>query len=256
MQDRYAGDLGDFSKCGLVRALGRAGLRIGVVWCHAPDQHHNADGRHIDYLRPTHRQANLLERCDRPLYRAFRQGLTDAQGRVVATKRNVDALVCMRIWPAGARHFTDKLDYERWPAAQRRRRRKAWLNRALEATAASEIVFFDPDNGLPVPSVRRHHRHGCKYVYFDELTPFWRRGQSLAIYQHTHRRGSAERQAAQRIDQLLRHLSGAALVTALRFRRGTSRLYLIAAQADHVNSIKRALDQMLDRPWSQHFELM
>ena len=32
MQDRYAGDIGDFGKFGLLRALSSAGLSIGVNW--------------------------------------------------------------------------------------------------------------------------------------------------------------------------------------------------------------------------------
>ena len=32
MQDRYAGDIGDFGKFGLLRALSAAGLSIGVNW--------------------------------------------------------------------------------------------------------------------------------------------------------------------------------------------------------------------------------
>ena len=54
MQDRYAGDLGDFLKLGLLRYLvaatdGRPALRLGVVWYRVPDEAHNADGKHVAY---------------------------------------------------------------------------------------------------------------------------------------------------------------------------------------------------------------
>ncbi len=57
MQDRYAGDLGDFLKLGLLRWLvapsfGAAPERLGVVWYLAPDESHNADGKHVAYLDP------------------------------------------------------------------------------------------------------------------------------------------------------------------------------------------------------------
>ena len=37
MQDRYAGDIGDYGKLGLLRSLSRTGLRIGVNWYLTPD---------------------------------------------------------------------------------------------------------------------------------------------------------------------------------------------------------------------------
>ena len=54
MQDRYAGDLGDFLKLGLLRWLVAPSFdapphRLGVVWYLAPDESHNADGKHIAY---------------------------------------------------------------------------------------------------------------------------------------------------------------------------------------------------------------
>lgn len=49
MQNRYAGDIGDFAKLGLLRALS-ANLRLGFAWYLYPDEGHNEDGRHIAYL--------------------------------------------------------------------------------------------------------------------------------------------------------------------------------------------------------------
>ena len=37
MQNRYAGDVGDFGKIGLLRQLAAAGYHIGVNWYLAPD---------------------------------------------------------------------------------------------------------------------------------------------------------------------------------------------------------------------------
>ena len=50
MQDRYTGDIGDFSKLGVLRALQNAGLSIGLNWYLTPDETHNSDGRHVNYL--------------------------------------------------------------------------------------------------------------------------------------------------------------------------------------------------------------
>jgi len=45
MQDRYAGDVGDFVKLGLLRAIS-PGRKLGVAWYRYPDEAHNGDGRH------------------------------------------------------------------------------------------------------------------------------------------------------------------------------------------------------------------
>ena len=43
MQNRYTGDIGDFAKYGLLRAL-CPGHRLGVAWYLYPDESHNEDG--------------------------------------------------------------------------------------------------------------------------------------------------------------------------------------------------------------------
>lgn len=50
MQDRYTGDIGDFSKLGILRALEKAGMSVGLNWYLTPDENHNSDGRHVQYL--------------------------------------------------------------------------------------------------------------------------------------------------------------------------------------------------------------
>ncbi|MBR3160173.1 MAG: hypothetical protein IKF14_13900 [Atopobiaceae bacterium] len=46
MQNRYTGDIGDFSKLGLLQVLHAAGLSIGLNWYLTPDETHNNDGCH------------------------------------------------------------------------------------------------------------------------------------------------------------------------------------------------------------------
>ena len=49
MQDRYAGDVDDYVKLALLRALA-PGRKLGVAWYLYPDEDHNADGRHVSYI--------------------------------------------------------------------------------------------------------------------------------------------------------------------------------------------------------------
>jgi len=51
MQDRYAGDIGDFSKFSLLKGLfSDPTYRLGLIWYLYPDEDHNTDGRHINYV--------------------------------------------------------------------------------------------------------------------------------------------------------------------------------------------------------------
>jgi len=51
MQNKYAGDVGDFGKFGLLRNIARSGLIIGVNWYLVADELHNNDGKFIESLK-------------------------------------------------------------------------------------------------------------------------------------------------------------------------------------------------------------
>ena len=54
VQNRYVGDIGDYLKLGILRAL-LPGHRLGVAWWLYPDENHNRDGRHVGYLQRPNR---------------------------------------------------------------------------------------------------------------------------------------------------------------------------------------------------------
>ena len=61
MQNRYVGDIGDYLKLGILRALS-PGYHLGVAWWLFPDEAHNGDGRHIGYLESSRPMAALRPR--------------------------------------------------------------------------------------------------------------------------------------------------------------------------------------------------
>jgi len=147
MQDRYAGDLGDFLKFGLLRWLAppeAAWPRLGVIWYRTADEAHNANGKHIAYLTPGHRSAGPLRQLDPDLY--------DRLARVVSTgQRSTAALTTVGVLGAQTRFFGDLLDLADLPANTRdarQARRQSWAQRALAATADCDMIFADPDNGI------------------------------------------------------------------------------------------------------------
>ena len=237
MQNRYAGDLGDYAKCGLLRALCKNDLHLGMVWYLTDDESHNNDGRHRPPLE--------LRACDPTMFDAF---------GIIGDRRSVRQLQMIDAWPKRRTFFDALLSFQSIKPTDRADHRSRWVQKAVDASRPCDVVCIDPDNGLEIDSVSRTAKLGPKYAFIDELQPYWQRGQSLVIYQHTHRRGSAAEQAAGRVEQLSRAFGRKALLRAVRFRRGTSRLFLIAMQPGHRGQLSGRLDAMLGGPWAGSFE--
>lgn len=96
MQDRYAGDLGDFLKFGLLQHLcggdsNAAALQLGVVWYLVPDECHNDDGKHIAYLQADWRHSVYLRSLDRRLYDQMGDLFTRGNGALRRSRRQASA---------------------------------------------------------------------------------------------------------------------------------------------------------------------
>lgn len=77
MQNRYAGDIGDFGKFGLLRALRGSGLSIGVNWYLVPDETRIGDGPIPAGTCPGLSTA-LRKRCESPFLVFNLQGKHEA----------------------------------------------------------------------------------------------------------------------------------------------------------------------------------
>jgi hypothetical protein len=251
MQDRYAGDLGDFLKFGLLRWLTPPHSprpRLGVIWYRTTDEAHNADGKHIAYLTPSYRSALRLRQLDPDLY--------DRLARLVSSgQRSTAALATAGVLGAQTRFFGDLLDLADLPASARQARqarRRSWTQRALVATADCDLIFADPDNGIrparhPVPA---HRTRAVKHAYLSELATFARRGQSVIAYHHADRTATVAQQAHRRLADLAGGLP-VRPVAAVRASRGTSRLFLVgAATTSHARYLTERLTGLEQSPWN------
>ena len=257
VQNKYVGDVGDFGKYGLLRYLcsdvEASGFlpSLGVIWYLVPDEAHSRDGGSIGYLKPTETNEERFKACDPLLYDAL-QRIVDNKSRSVANIRRDGVL------PRGTRFFEDVLTFEdlRGGVEIRERRfarRAEWLNHALRGTENCDVVFFDPDNGLEV-QVGRHQLRGPKYAYYDELIPFALRNQSLVIYHHVARRGSAQGQIRDRLAQLKNRLHREAF--ALLYHRGSARAFFVVPTQRHWEGLSQRANAFLETRWSEHFEMV
>ncbi|MCE5973424.1 hypothetical protein LZA78_08030 [Sinirhodobacter sp. WL0062] len=174
MQDRYAGDVGDFVKLGLLRALS-LGRRLGVAWYRFPDEDHNKDGRHVSYLASPARYGSL----DRLLFDYLKEVVVDA--------RSISSLLPLL---GDAVSSDECLDVAGISANQRRPWRREWFARVLADLSGCDLVFADPDNGIVDNSERRKGS-----VKFGKQIPIGEvralaQGRCAVIYHHnTRRRG-------------------------------------------------------------------
>jgi hypothetical protein len=251
VQDRYAGDLGDYLKFGLLRCLAppeSAGApRLGVVWYRTADEAHNSDGKHIAYLDPSHRSSSQLRQLDPDLYQRLASVVASGQ-------RSTAALAHAGVLDARTCFFGDLLDFADLPVtarAARQQRRRSWAQRALAATSDCDLIFADPDNGIR-PTSHRVPAHGAKaakHAYLDELAAFAARGQSLIVYHHADRTADVGQQARLRLADLARDVP-VQPIAAVRASRGTVRLFLVgAATASHAGYLTERLAGLERGPW-------
>ena len=257
MQHRYVGDIGDFGKYGLLRALCRCPeaplighpLRLGIVWYLYPNESHNADGKHIDYLSYTSANHAKFRACDPPLYESLRR-------LVAANNRHVGGVRESEIFPDDTLYYESSLSYgPRESRLSRQAIRGDWFDRSLQATAGADVLFVDPDNGIS-ETMDPLRKNGPKFVYIDDLCQFAGRGQSLVIYHHLGRRGTATQQIRYWAKVLQSNLGMSHLPCSLWYHRGTARAYFIVAQERHRSVLENRLASFLGRPWSMHFELV
>jgi hypothetical protein len=253
MQDRYVGDVGDFGKYGLLRAIGD-GMKLGIVWYLTPDEGHNADGKHVDYLVPTPGNRVRFRRCDPDLY--------DALGTMIGDDaRSVRSVRERGLMPSSTTFFEEPLTYADLPSigptarSLRLERRARWIQGALDATEASELVFADPDNGIECGR-SRHEKLGPKHAYLDELAAFVGRGQSVVVYHHLDRSAPAPVQIARALNRLAEGTGAQTSPFALHYRRGTARAFLVVPSADHDALLVERAGRFIASPWSQHFALV
>ncbi|MQG59672.1 MAG: hypothetical protein FI709_17385 [SAR202 cluster bacterium] len=109
MKDGFIGDIGDYSKYGLLRALNQVGgFRLGIVWMKTKPV--AVPGRRtVEYLNASVKRSESLSACDTKLYRILRS-LVDGDYRTIARLEASNAL------PASTMYFDKLLDFEGIPA--------------------------------------------------------------------------------------------------------------------------------------------
>ena len=249
MKDQYAGDVGDFGKFGLLRALvsgadGGPEFRLGVIWYLTPDDN-SSDGRHTSYLRDS--KEREYRSCDPHVYDRLRAVVRE-------DRRSVAGMVQDGVLPPDTLFYTKLLSFSGIPLAQRLRVRERWASGAYETMGAAQLVFLDPDNGLAPPSWRPRSKTAPKHAPLPEIEPLMARDRSVVIYHHLSMREPHPVQIERWLTRIARHASVAPF--ALRFRRGSGRAFFVVPASAHVGPLRHRAEMLITGQWGQrgHFD--
>lgn len=249
MQDRYVGDIGDFEKYGLLRLISKeAGLRLGVNWYlvnpEKTSEAKNSDGSHIDYLF----EPESYKRCDEELFGKLRSIVEPEKSGIERSCRKVGEIEKRGVLHSDTVFYNEVLNFSAGNRSQ-------WVKNGIDALTGCDIVFFDPDNGFPPIknsnfdySVSKNRKKSVKYVYHDELVDYFKRGQSLIVYQHRTR--EKEEKYGWRFKKIAKDMRGAS-VFYIRFHLISGRDYVFILQPKHEREVKAAVENFLNDPdWS------
>lgn len=163
MKDQYVGDQNDYAKYQLLRICASIFEEILVAWMlTAADE--RTDGARIGYLK-------------RAEWRRADPELFDGLAALVARgERTVAAVEAAKLLPG--------CSFEADPVPLTLAERGPYFEAIAARATYDSLVFFDPDNGLEVPSVPKQRRGAEKYLFWDELILIREVGSSALIYQH------------------------------------------------------------------------
>ena len=176
MRDRYVGDIGDFAKYGLLRAIGK-GKRLGVAWylCVYPEVDNTGDGRHTAYLQRPDEWRHL----DPDLFDALKH-LIDEKRRSVAEIEKSGIL-------GSADFASEPVDVIHVAVRERESWRRAWFERVQNALSDCDLVFADPDNGLyPNEKFKPTRKENAKRIPLCEALAL-AEGRTVVVYHHNTR---------------------------------------------------------------------
>lgn len=188
MRDDFVGNIGDYGKYGLMRALTgiypqqQSRLSLGVIW-YRTDRKRSRSGN-FDYLG----QKDKYEDCDPDLFSVMRE--------IDDNSRRLELIEASRILGGDSRFF-----YDRVPTGEPER--GGWFESALSHVQTQDMILLDPDTGLKaaggVPSTRE--------ASIDEVRRVIDVGKVAIVYHHhegfpmQHR----TRRFAERLRGVLRH---------------------------------------------------
>ena len=241
MQDRFVGDIGDFGKYGLLRALTgiwpplppEDRLSLGVVWYRNEDTKGGPSKRkNTEYLFDPHS----------PIFREYDHQLHDILKEIVSSSPSLEAVESSFILGE------DSCFYEEI-VPQNTVARKDWAKKSQEITREMKVIFLDPDTGIAPSSVKMGTKKSLKYIFPEEILPFLspERNQTIIIYQHY-----ARDQKGRENQMFLWKTAIEGFYRIPRILATSQRAFIILPTPDHAANIDKRLHNLTNR-WGRRF---
>ena len=223
MQDNYIGDIGDYGKYGLLRAVCENQMSLAINWYKVTPKKAGKqdDGKFTSYL-------------DKPeIYRQYDSELFSVLRKIVCddNDRSIKRIECENIFEA--KYFSDDLEGDR----------AAWHQRAMMQTSGADVVFLDPDNGLETLNMHNKNKAKEKHVKWNELKDYYDRGQNIILYQHRPQMTKKEK-CIEGIMQFQKEYLKADGVKLLEFPKYTNRFYFIFYHNEYKASFENVCNFM------------
>ena len=235
MQDRYAGDIGDFGKFGLLRRLSDK-FSVGINWydpgkldfeCDEQGNYKQEDGRYRDF--------SGVENCDKELADKL---------LLLKEEHTIEKLEGL--------HLIENAVYFGDLVPRNTNERKKWHCDALNKLNCCDVIFLDPDNGLLCKSVKKGSVKSVKYTYYDEVNDYLKNENNKAVIVYNHRSRKKESVYFDEIKNKLRELSEGKNINILivSFRKFSVRDYFILIKYEETYRIIRSIiETMLKDEW-------
>ncbi len=166
MKNQYFGDINDYKKYGILRILSGGGaIKTSVCWMLTPDNDKN-EGKFITYLN----KPDKWRAYDSELFDSLLKSISLNTGRSV---KSADQL-----------KLIDNAEYFEKILGNLKVERQNYFQEFDGCTAGSDLIFFDPDNGIEVDSFPAGRLNSGKYIYWKEIIKYYQDGHSLLVYQH------------------------------------------------------------------------
>lgn len=224
MKNQYFGDIHDYIKYGLLRAiLGSGNLSLLVAWMLTPNDS-GKDGGKRSYLQQPDRWRHYDESLFDFLLASLGPGV----------EPEVDIIESSSILPR-TKYFSDIVP-------DGRDARAIWADRLFQVASGVDLVFLDPDNGFEVPSKPIGRKNSCKYIAWQEVQKLWNAGHSLLVFQCKKRERTQI--TIDRLASKLHNLAGSSFIEAFD---APGVLYFLAAQPEHWGVINSGIIGNLSR---------
>jgi hypothetical protein len=222
MKNQYYGDINDYIKYGILRALSDEGkMPVHVCWMLTPNDG-GKDGRKRDYLDKGRNKNHDWATYDSDLFTTLER---------THHKRDVAEVENNGLFK-NVTYYYEMLNADAGS-------RENWFEKFLCTLNKRGLVFFDPDNGIEVKSKPIGKKDSCKYLFWHEVAKFWKLGHSLLIYQHFPRVNRST--YLRMLSENLRVHTGATEVVALST---SSVAFLLLSQPGHQTEVRRAMSSL------------